>query len=178
MYFLLPVLFALSIGTELAVGVDIGDVEVFKQALEQDGFTVQQGGLAYFDFMKIYNKGVLPAAYGGNPATKYLAYVVPPASGHKVDATILKIMKALGVNANITPFPSLRPDEAIVFVGRTPPECRYFSYDQYLIDRTYGNETRWIWADLTDTINHLAISRLKELPIDRLEILSIRLRWW
>jgi hypothetical protein len=157
MYFLLPVLFALSIGTGLALNADIGDVNAFKQALEQDGFTVQQGGLAYFDFMKIYDKGVLPAAYGNNPATKYLAYVVPPASGHKVDAAILKIMKALGVNANITPFPSLRPDEAIVFVGRTPPECRYFSYDQYLIDRTYGNETRWIWADLTDTINHLDI---------------------
>ena len=48
---LLLVLFALTIGTGLAVNVDIGDVEAFKQALEQDGFTVQQGGLGYFDFM-------------------------------------------------------------------------------------------------------------------------------
>jgi hypothetical protein len=32
----------------MAVDVDIGDVEAFKQALEQDGFTVQQGGLGSF----------------------------------------------------------------------------------------------------------------------------------
>jgi hypothetical protein len=67
-------------------------------------------------------------------------------------------MKALGVTANITPFTSLRPDEAIVFVGRTPPECRYFSFDLYLMDRTYGNETRWIYANLGDTLNHLVIN--------------------
>ncbi len=83
-YILLLVLFAMSIGTGLAVNVDIGDVEAFKQALEQDGFTVQQGGLTYFDFMKLYNNGVLPSAYGNNPATQYLVYLVPPASGHEV----------------------------------------------------------------------------------------------
>ena len=55
--------------------MDIGDVEAFKQALEQDGFTVQQGGLGYFDFMKLYNSGVLPTAFGNNPATKYLVYL-------------------------------------------------------------------------------------------------------
>ena len=47
-YIILSVLFALSIGTGLAVNVDIGDVEAFKQALEQDGFTVQKGELGYF----------------------------------------------------------------------------------------------------------------------------------
>ena len=47
-YILLLVLFAISIGTGLAVNVDIGDVDAFKQALEQDGFTVQQGGLGLF----------------------------------------------------------------------------------------------------------------------------------
>ena len=40
----LLVLFAISVGTGLAQNMDIGDVEAFKQALEQDGFTVQQGG--------------------------------------------------------------------------------------------------------------------------------------
>ena len=74
----LLVLFAMSVGTGLAQNMDIGDVEAFKQALEQDGFTVQQGGVGYFDFMKLYNIGVLPSAYGNNPATKYLIYLVPP----------------------------------------------------------------------------------------------------
>ena len=156
-YILISVLFALTIGTGLAVNVDIGDVEAFKQALEQDGFTVQQGGLGYFDFMKLYNSGVLPSAMGNNPATKYLVYLVPPPSGQLVEGIISEIIKVLGVKANVTPFWSLRPDEAVVFVGRTPPECRYFSYDHYLISRTYGNETLGIWSNLADTINNLVI---------------------
>ncbi|HOT06204.1 MAG TPA: hypothetical protein PLI05_00265 [Methanotrichaceae archaeon] len=155
-YMGLIVLFAL-LGTGLAQNVDIGDVEAFKQALEQDGFTVQQGGLGYFDFMKLYNMGVLPAAYGNNPATKYLVYLVPPASGHDVTGKISEIIQALGVTTKVTPFWSLRPDEAVVFVGRTPPECRYFSLDQFLMERTYGNETRWIFAPLCDTVNNLII---------------------
>ena len=157
-YIILSVLFALSIGTGLAVNADIGDVETFKQALEQDGFTVQQGGLGHFDFMKLYDSGVVPTAMGNNPATKYLVYLVPPPSGKVVEGIISEIIKVLGVKANVTPFWSLRPDEAIVFVGRTPPECRYLSYDHYIVDRTYGNETRWIFANLADTVNNLVIN--------------------
>ena len=74
---LLLVLFTIFIGTGLAVNVDIGDVDAFKQALEKDGFTVQEGELGYFDFIKLYNEGVLPSAYGNNPTTKYVAYFVP-----------------------------------------------------------------------------------------------------
>jgi hypothetical protein len=153
----LLVLLAMSIGSGLAQNVDIGDVEAFKQALEQDGFTVQQGGLTYFDFMKLYNNGLVPSAYGNNPATQYLVYLVPPASGHEVTGKISEIVKELGVTAKVTPFWSLQPDEAVVFVGRTPPECRYFSLEQELMDRTYGNETRWIFSSVGDTVNDLDI---------------------
>ena len=153
-YILISVVFVLTIGAGFAVNVDIGDVEGFKQALEQDGFTVQQGGLGFFDFIKLYDMGLAPSAYGNNPATKYLVYLVPPASGHEITGKISEIIKALGVTAKVTPFFSLRPDEAVVFVGRTPPECRYFSFDHNLMERIYGNETRWIYANLADTINN------------------------
>ena len=118
----LLVLFALSIGAGFAQNANIGDVEAFKQALKQDGFTVQQGGLGSFDFIKLYDMGIVPSAYGNNPATQYLVYLVPPASGHEVTGKISEIVKALGVTAKVTPFWSLRTDEAVVFVGRTPPE--------------------------------------------------------
>ncbi len=108
--------------------------------------------------MKLYNSGVLPSAYGNNPATQYLVYLIPPASGHHVTGIIAKIMNMLGVTADATPFFSLRPDETIVFVGRTPPKCRYFSYEVNLMERTYGNETRWIFANLADTVNNLVIN--------------------
>jgi hypothetical protein len=177
MYFLLPVLFALAIGTGLAVNADIGDVGAFKQALEKDGFTVQEGGLGFFDFIKIYDMGIAPSAYGNNPATKYLVYLVPPASGHEITGKISEIVKVLGVTAKVTPFFSLRPDEAVVFIGRTPPECRYFSFDHNLMERTYGNETRWIYANLADTINNLNINTEgKGHPMDCPEILITKPR--
>ena len=155
---LLLVLFTIFIGTGLAVNVDIGDVNAFKQALEKDGFTVQQGGTGFFDLIKLLDTGVLPSAYGNNPSTKYLTYFVPPAPGHQVDEMASKIAKTLGITMKLGPYWNLGPDEAVIFVGRTPPECRYFSYDLQLLSRAYGNETRWIFGNLADTINIAVIN--------------------
>ena len=83
-FILLLVLFTIFIGTGLAVNVDIGDVEKFKQSLEEDGFTVQEGTIGFLDLIKLYDRGVLPCAYGNNPSTKYLTYFVPSAPGHKI----------------------------------------------------------------------------------------------
>jgi len=155
---LLLVLFTIFIETGLAVNVDIGDVDAFKQALEKDGFTVQQGGTGFFDLIKLLDTGVLPSAYGNNPSTKYLTYFVPPAPGHQVDEMASKIAKTLGITMKLGPYWNLGPDEAVIFVGRTPPECRYFSYDLQLLSRAYGNETRWIFGNLADTINIAVIN--------------------
>jgi hypothetical protein len=156
--FIIAVLFAMLIGTCLAQNATTGDVNAFKQALEKDGFTVQKGGLGYFDLIKLYDLGILPSAYGNNPSTRYLSYFVPPAPGQKVPELFAKIAAALGMRLNSTAFWNLRPDEAIIFVGRTPPECRYFSYDHFLMSRTYGNDTRWIFANIADTVNNLVIN--------------------
>jgi hypothetical protein len=157
-YTILAILFATLIGTGLAQNPAIGDVNAFKQALEKDGFTVQKGELGSWDWLKLYDLGLLPSAYGGNPATKYLTYFVPPAPGRKVAEQLAKMARAFGVTSNLSSYWNLDPDEAIVFVGRTPPECRYFSFDHYIIDRTYGNETRWLLANLGDTLNNLVIN--------------------
>jgi len=154
---LIGVLFTMLTGIALAEN-ETYDTEAFRQALEQDGFTVQEGELGFFDLIKLYDEGVLPSAYGNNPTTKYVTYFVPPAPGYKVNERFSEISRALGKSGNTTPFWDLRPDEAVVFVGRTPPECRYFSYDHYLLSRTYGNETRWIFANLGDTVNNMVIN--------------------
>lgn len=154
---ILAVLLAM-LGTGLAQNATTGDVTAFKQALEKDGFTVQKGGLGFFDAVKLHDLGVIPSCLGNNPATKYLSYFVPPAPGHKVPEQFSKIARAIGLRSNLSSFWNLGPDEAVIFVGRTPPECRYFSYDHYLVDRTYRNETRWIFANLADTVNNLVIN--------------------
>lgn len=157
-YIILAVLFAMLIGTGLAQNAITGDVNAFKQALEKDGFTVQKGGLGFLDTIKLHDLGVLPSCYGNNPSTKYLSCFVPPAPGSKVPGLFSKIARTLGLSTNLSSFWNLDPDEAVVFVGRTPPECRYFSYDHYIVDRTYGNETRWIFANIADTVNNLIIN--------------------
>jgi hypothetical protein len=157
-HILILVLFAMLMGTGIAQNATTGDVKAFQKALEQDGFTVQQGKVAYLDIIKLYNLGFLPSAYGNNPSTKYLSFFVPPAPGHKVPELFAKIASALGIKANISAFWNLGPDEAIIFVGRTPPECKYFSYDNYLLARTYGNERRWLFANLADPVNNLVIN--------------------
>ena len=157
-YIILAVLFAMLIGTGIAENVKTGDVKAFQKALERDGFTVQKGGLGFFDAIKLHDLGVLPSCYGNNPSTKYLTYFVPPAPGHKVPELFAKIARTIGVSSNLSSFWNLGPNEAVVFVGRTPPECRYFSYDHYLMDRTYGNETRWVASNIADTVNNLVIN--------------------
>jgi hypothetical protein len=155
---LLGFVLAVLIGTGLAQDPTISDVNAFQQALEKDGFTVQRGALGFFDLIKLYDLKVLPNALGNNPSTKYLSYFVPPAPGQKVPEEIAKIAAALGINLDAAAFWNLGPDEAVVFVGRTPPECRYFSFDLQLVERTYGNEARWIWSNLGDTVNNLVIN--------------------
>ncbi len=157
-YIILAILFAMLIGACHAENVDIGNVTAFKQTLEKDGFTVQQGRIGYLDIIKLYDMGVLPSAYGNNPSTRYLTYFVPPAPGRNVPELFSRITKALGMGQDTSAFWTIGPDEAVVFVGRTPPECRYFSFDHYLLSRTYGNETRWIFANLADTVNNLVIN--------------------
>lgn len=156
-YIILVVLLAMLIGTCIAQNATTGEVNVFKQALEKDGFTVQQGEIGYLDFIKLVNLGVTPSAWGNNPSTKYLTYFVPPAPGHKIPEFFSKIAKTLGLSGQAASFWNIRPDEAVVFVGRTPPECRYFSFDPNVMSRTYGNETRWLFDTFDDTLNNLII---------------------
>lgn len=157
-YILFGFILAVLMGTGLAQHPTISDVNAFQQALEKDGFTVQQGSIGFFDIIKLYDLGVLHNALGNNPSTRYLSYFVPPAPGQKVPEELKKIAAALGINLGATAFWNLGPDEAVVFVGRTPPECRYFSLDLQLVERTYGNETRWIFANIGDTVNNLVIN--------------------
>jgi hypothetical protein len=156
-YMLLGFVLAVLIGTGLAQNATTSDVNAFKQALEKDGFTVQQGRIGYFDAIKVYNLGLLPCALGNNPTTKYLTCFVPPAPGHKVPELFAKIALSLGISQNTSAFWNIGPDEAIVFVGRTPPDCKYFCYDAEMLFTTYRNESRWIWTCLGDPLNNLVI---------------------
>ena len=155
---------ALSIGFGLAedtskekvsitkANVGGGNVSAFRAALEHDGFLVQEGKLSFFDVIAFYNAGRIKSCFGFNPATPYVALWLPPGPG-QTGRSLLTSPKGLSVDWH------LRPDEAVVYVGRTPPNCSYFSYRSYIFDKFYPQEGEYrrIFGDLSDALNQLTI---------------------
>jgi hypothetical protein len=135
----------------------VGDIGAFRSALERDGFVVGQGASALFPVIEAYEAGLIKQCWGNDPTKPYLVCLVPPAPGEQVPSYKFKIGEFLGLKG-VTILFRMRPDEALVFVGRTPPECKYYSYCGYLMEKFYGNESRVLFADLTDSLNQLTIN--------------------
>jgi hypothetical protein len=135
------------------------NVEAFKQALAKDGFTVQEGGFEYVNLIDLYfsNPVFMPTAAGNNPTTKYIGYLVPPAPGYEVPKLFAEKAATFGMSQSLLPYWNLGPDEAVVFVGRTPPKCRYFSFDSAMQAGTYEDKFLWMWPSIGDTLNNLVI---------------------
>jgi hypothetical protein len=137
-----------SLGEGGATAV-VGDLAAFKAALEADGFLVQEGKLTAFDIVKLCCSGALASCLANNAGAPYKVYFLPPAPDQTVP--------------NSVPWAyCLRPDEAIVLVGRTPPTAAYFSYETFLAARYSGVEQvrRRILACIGDTQNHLTIQTM------------------
>ena len=130
-------------------GAGTGDVGRLRAALDQAGFQVQDGKLLPLDIPDLFCKKVLPSCYGNNNDTPYMVYVLPPAPDQ--DPAV----------RNTFPWTyRMRPDEAVVFVGRTPPPAKYFSYKTYLAGYLVEGEPmiHRIYASLGDTINNFRIN--------------------
>jgi hypothetical protein len=134
-------------------------VKAFRRALEKFGFTVQEGGFEYVNLIDLYfsDPVFMPTAAGNNPTTKYIGYLVPPAPGYEVPKLIAEKAPTLEMSQNLFPYWNLGPDEAVVFVGRTPPKCRYFSFDSAMQAGTYEDKFLWMWPSIGDTLNNLVI---------------------
>ncbi len=133
-----------------------GKIEAFIAALEREGFTVQKGKLEKFDIVSMYNARLIPGCFGNNPSTPYLAYKLPPYPGLTIggvvtDAPIHPENKGLWLDY------FMEPDEAIVYVGETPPEVKYFSYRSYVSNRRTPGGYRQLFASLGDQLNYVRI---------------------
>lgn len=133
-------------------------IDAFIAALRDDGFIVQEGKFENFDVLDMYDAGIIPSCYGNNPSTPYLVYKLPGypglARGGRVsDAPINPANTGLWIDY------FMESDEAIVFVGTTPPEAKYYSYRSYVGTRWFtslGTYQR-IFASLGDTLNNYRI---------------------
>lgn len=122
-------------------------VDAFTQALEANGFMVQEGRLDLMDLSECEEQGT---CYGNNPTSAYFRYMLPPGPGEP-DLPVGLTSKEGRER--------LRPDEALVFIGKTPPALKYFSFQTYVFARYDDGEEgyREIFANLGDAINNLTI---------------------
>lgn len=149
---ILLLLFAANIVT-----ANSGNITDLKTILEKDGFIVQEGKFGAFDVIGLYEAGYLPSCYGNNPSTPYMIYFMPPPPGQKATSENPADSDTID-NKTLVEY-KLRPDEALLFIGRTPPECKYFSFVPYVYDRNFPNEKqrKRIFASLTDPLNLITI---------------------
>ncbi|CAM3815378.1 hypothetical protein [Mesobacillus thioparans] len=114
----------------------------FTSTLEKMGYIVQEGRLQYLDVLKLCSLGLIEDCFGNHAGAPYASYMLPPAP-NQVPAKGQRPPKGFDP-ANPHNYPpninylgpgtyfKLRPDEAIVMIGKTPPPAYYFGYRSYI----------------------------------------------
>jgi hypothetical protein len=121
-------------------------------SLTKAGYTVQPGTMRFF---RVEDCRTLDDCFGNNPTSPYGFYCLPPAPGASPVDSPLQTICPEGTR----PTWSLREDEAVVLLGRTPPRARYFGYRSYVYSRTLPDGVRKaLFASLGDTLNPLTIA--------------------
>jgi hypothetical protein len=156
--------------------------EAFRNELEKKGFIVQEGKLEFPDLASWCCQCQLPTCYAYNPSSPYGLFVLPPAPNQ--NSLIKNPYSEWFYEDGHYPegwswFWRQRADEAVVFIGTTPPAMKYFGFTGYLYDRyresitppdciTSGGGTRVspdsvknrfpLFASLGDTVNNMVVN--------------------
>jgi hypothetical protein len=155
----------------------------FVSALNNQGFIVQEGEFSYVDILKLCSEGIVDSCLGNNVGAPYAACFLPPAPNQNPSEGQVPPIGYYPNNPNNAPANidyiapgftyKLRPDEAIVFIGKTPPPALYYCFRSYLgfvenkpekdykEEITVGNDHtgfyHLIFASLGDQINNYNI---------------------
>lgn len=134
----------------------LGSTDRFVAKLEQNGFMVTYGTAIHFDPIGQYCTGNLPNALYANDGAPYAAAVVPDSPRGEAPTPL-------------TPEFRIAADEAVVLIGWTPPEEKYFSYQIYLSHRLYPPETdpKFLLNSLGDAVNINTIHTMGPDPFNR-----------
>ena len=142
-----------------------GNIDAFRASLENSDFTLKLAPFVHVDLVQLYEVGKLANAAGNNAGAPYRGVF-----GAIPDNVEIKDMKQLEnakelVNNYMYNTPGLiqgwqlNPDEAIVLVTKTPPECVYFSYCGFIFNKYYekDQQRKWVWTSFNDPLNNLTI---------------------
>ena len=137
----------------------------FLSALRADRFQVTRGAMYKPDILQLACDGIAPSCNGNNNTNPYLLALVPPA-GTVLDPT--------NPSLNFT----IRQDEAVVLIGRTPPPVAYFSFRTFALNRFFAREgiRRKVFASLGDPHNMLTLEtagQAKGDPYDKAFVLLV-----
>lgn len=125
----------------------------FRAGLEADGFLVHDGSTCPVDpIADLLDSGLGDSANANNAGQPYKILMIPPHPKER-DLPIDPAEQALSIFR-------IRPDEAIVYVGPTPPASDYFSFTPYLWVRREGRIVEkgdFIFAAVNDPLNSALI---------------------
>lgn len=141
--------------------VSVGNVKALNTALEKSGCTLKLAPFVHVDLIELYQAGRLANAGGNNADAPYRAVfgAIPD------DIVIKDVDQIAGAQAQVdnwlysTPGMiegwQLNPNEALVIVAKTPPECAYFSYCGFIFYKYYEKEKqrKWVWTSFNDPLN-------------------------
>lgn len=129
----------------LKIGDIIPEAGNLSSVLKKNGYTVQQGDICLSNAIDVCYAGYSPNANGNNAGFPYFCIQapLPPDAKH----AIIPAQFAF----------SMREDEGFILIGRTPPECDYYSYRSYFLSRCLSDtnpfDRKKIYAQLGDPIN-------------------------
>jgi len=121
-----------------------------ETALAADGFALGTGSFHILELGQCCNPG--NSCSGNNPSSPYGAFEVPRAPGQ----TVANPREDAAQRSDTV---RLRADEALLYLGETPPRAVYFGYTPYLFDRDDGaGGRRNVFASLSETLNNHVIA--------------------
>ena len=142
-----------------------GNIEAFCSSLENSDFTLKLAPFVPVDLIKLYEAGKIANAAGNNADAPYrgvfgdLPENVEIEDIEQISDAREEVENWLCNTTGLLQGWQLDPDEAVVLVTKTPPECTYFSYCGFVFYKYYEKEKqrKWVWTSFNDPLNNLTI---------------------
>ncbi|MBN1351286.1 T9SS type A sorting domain-containing protein [candidate division KSB1 bacterium] len=144
----------ITISAPSEIGDIIPEAKNLADALSQQNYIIRQGAVNLVNAIELYVAGYQADCNGNNANYPYLMMQTPPCP-------------EVPYAPSIPMFYTMRPDEAFVLIGKTPPECTYYSYRSYLFSRYFEDASpkrTKIYASLGDTQSLYNMSEGRNVP--------------
>ncbi len=138
------------------------DFRNLRDNLESKGFKIGYGKLYFFkasDCAKIFDQ--TQTCFNNNPLSPYGLYLLPASPDEKRDPqrSRLDLDDFIDEHNSLDDHWKLAPNEAVVFIGKTPPKVKYFSFLSYIYSRAsnFSDSRDIVFGSLHEALNNKKI---------------------